>query len=68
MTITKHPKGIILSTETVVTSVLSIIQAQNILLSLGYDKDALFEALWAMEENLWTRGYLGICGSFMYGE
>jgi DNA-binding transcriptional regulator PaaX len=68
MTITLHNDYIRLAGETFTTGYLTVIQAQNILLKLGFDKDALFEALWSMEEQGWLTGYFGICGGFMYGE
>ena len=68
MTITKHGEYIQLHTNTTSTTYLTVLQASILLSYLRYDNDALFEALWAMEEHGWNVGYLGICGSFMYGE
>ena len=46
---------------------LNSIQAQTVLLKLNCEPDALFEALWAFEENGWNETDLGLTGSFMYG-
>lgn len=43
------------------------IQAQSVLIKLGFEKDCLFECLWAFEEHGWNETILGLTGSFLYG-
>ena len=47
---------------------LNTIQAQSVLLKLGYDSDLLFEVLCAFDDNGWNETELGIFGGFLYGE
>lgn len=50
------------------TMPLSVVQAQNLLLTLGCEQDALFEALVAFDEHGWNTCDLGVMGGFIYGE
>jgi hypothetical protein len=51
-----------------VLSGLNAVQAQSVLLKLGFEPDCLFETLWAFEEHGWNETLLGLTGSFIYGE
>ena len=47
---------------------LDSIQAQCVLLKLGFNQDCLFDVLCEFEENGWNETLLGLTGSFIYGE
>lgn len=68
MTLTIDSNGLIsLKGNKIVLNRISQIQAQSVLLALGFEKDCLFECLWAFEEHGWNETVFGLTGSFLFG-
>lgn len=69
MTIKIDSQGLIsLEGKIVHLNRLNTVQAQCVLLKLGFDDHCLFDTLTAFDDHGWNEAVLGLCGGFMFGE